>query len=376
MANHSHIRAGRTRLHVAPVGEDAVNAIVTQAKGSGGFDFPTGVFRLRDGVSKPGNYPLALAIEDVTRDWLRQSDEGSVWIGTVNTYSAKLNGFANYAKYKGLTRVSDLNAKTIAEWVASPTITTGEPVSTSTYNERLSTVRTFFRTLICLGITDSTPSFSVPRRKQNKRHVDPYTATEIQKLKDTAEPKNGEEVSKSAVCLALALLGASSGEIGNIYYTSFSNSTPVISHFDIVKFEGGGPFYVDRWVPLDDTWANNILLRRLDELKELHPDSFQQRGLAYQPAPGNGNTFQRRSAATSGLLSRLIRDAGVNKGRSARTASITEYLALRIYDETTSIEQVASRLGMKDLNRAAHIVNPDWFANNSLVVYNKRGQQI
>lgn len=370
MANHSHERRGRARLHAAPTGEAAVNAIVTSAKDSGGFEFPTSIFRLRDDVRAPGDYPLDAAISDVLADWNRQANEGLVWGGTVKSYSTTLNGFARYAAYKGLSLVSDLNSKTIAEWIGAPN-TQGEPVSNQTYNERLTVARTFFRTLIRLGITDKTPSFSVPRRKHTKRHVDPYTPDEIQRLKDVAEPKKGEPVTKATACLALALLGASSGEIGFVYQPSFwfTDAVAVPHGFNIVKAEGGGPYYVDRWLPLDDSWARDILLRRLTELETEHPEDFWLHGVAYQPAAGNKNTFERRAPATSNLLSRLIRDAGINKGRSARAASITEYLAQRVYAETNSIETVAARLGMKDLNRAAHIVNPDWLASNSISAY-------
>ena len=55
-----------------------------------------------------------------------------------------------------------------------------------------------------------------------------------------------------------------------------------------------------------------------------------------------------------------------------RIASLNEYVAVRVYEETGSLMEVAVRLGMRSLDAAAHIVDPNWFDN--LLTEGTRGQ--
>jgi hypothetical protein len=72
-------------------------------------------------------------------------------------------------------------------------------------------------------------------------------------------------------------------------------------------------------------------------------------------------TAKNPSAATSNTLDGIFKDAGVKQPGRVRIASLNEYVACRVYEETGSLIEVAVRLGMRSLDAVAHIVDPNWF---------------
>lgn len=114
-----------------------------------------------------------------------------------------------------------------------------------------------------------------------------------------------------------------------------------------------------RFVPIDDDWAREALHTRIEVLRRqsLPAEDLLDRRIAYD---GTSSDPNRRSAASAMALVKLMRTARVYSPGRTRAESIREWLAGRVFAETGRVEAVASRLGMRSLDAAAHIVGYDW----------------
>lgn len=351
-------RRGRKRLHPvtgpAPTGAgvDAVSGFRNRPTRNGRVERPDGPFCLRDGLAMPGAIQVTDAADLVKEEWARQKDAGQITQGTLDTHSKYLNRLVKFASNRGAWMVCDLNTNLLLEWMDAVNAYTGQPVPDTTRYARRSVASSFFHTCFRLGITDQNPANALPSRKARDRYVNAFDPDAIDRLKEKAVYRHRE--TKAPAALALVLLGCSSGEVGaikcsDVYLTDM-----------LIRAHGGGDRYPERWLPIDDRWCFDQIAARVRALADKYPNDWQDRYLAYDPRPGQEDDVRRRAAATSTTLGDLINRAGLKQDGVKRVASITEYVARRIFLETGRVEAVAARLGLSKLDDAAHLCGYDW----------------
>lgn len=350
---------GRYRLHPvtpadAPAGGGAVSGFRNRPTRAGRVERPDGPFVLRAGLPMPGAMPVAEAADLVVAEWVRQAAAGQISEGTVGTHTAHLRRLVKFAQAQGAPMVCDLTANLLLVWTNAANAYTGEPAPDSTRYARKSVASSFFLTCFRLGITDQNPAQALPSRKQRERYVHPFPPEHIDRLKDASAPRMWE--TKGPAALALVLLGCSSGEVGTIRCRDIHLADM------LVNAHGGGDRYAQRWLPIDDPWVFDALAARLRALADKHPDDWADRYVAYDPQPGKDDDARRRAAATSMTVGKIIERAGLKVNGVTRVASITEYVARRVFLETGRVEAVAARLGLSKLDDAAHICGYDWQA--------------
>ena len=104
--------------------------------------------------------------------------------------------------------------------------------------------------------------------------------------------------------------------------------------------------------------------RRMDDLQASGATSGGDTWLVYQPKPGKPTT-PRQGSAGGMIILRLLKFARVHQPGVTRAESIREWLALQVYAETGSLEEVARRLGMSSLDGAAHVVGHNWLTTDA-----------
>lgn len=112
----------------------------------------------------------------------------------------------------------------------------------------------------------------------------------------------------------------------------------------------GGNVTAPRWGELN-SWAHQQLAQRLEVL-----DHNPEARVAYagRKAPDVGQVSA--CVAIDDVLTR----AGLARDADVRPASVAAWAGARIYEETGRIDEVARRLGLRSLDRAARFIALDW----------------
>lgn len=110
----------------------------------------------------------------------------------------------------------------------------------------------------------------------------------------------------------------------------------------------GGSKNIARWGELTG-WGVLQLQRRVSTLRN-------ERWLVYQ---GNGSPEAKQISCCVAINETLTR-CGLALEPDVRPSSIAAWAGRRVYEETNSIEEVACRLGMRSLDRAARFIAHDW----------------
>jgi integrase/recombinase XerC len=324
------------------------------------FEKPLGRFRLAADLDQPGELPLRDAFARVKADWERQAADGLVTDDVVYTYCSVMSLFVDYAEGRGLEHLYDVTPTIVLEWMHSATAK-GEQPANSTRLQRRSMARTFFGTAQKLGLYDENPAQSVVEHRRTERHVHAFTDAEIAQLKRTATYRIGEV--KAPTMLALMLLGATSREVAYIRVGDVD-----LKHRR-VWLHGGADRNRPRWVPIEDDWAANVLRERIAAICKARPeadwDELAKVLLTYRPKKGDDNPA-KRAASVATTLDRLLRTARVYVAGETRLESIREWLALRVFQQTGRLEDVAVRLGLSSLDTIAHVVGSEWVDEHTI----------
>lgn len=350
---------GRRRLH------DGVEPVTRHRAGEsrvhGRFQQVEGPFVLRAGLKAPGAVPVMFAVDEVKADWQRQARLGLVAASTVTTHLKVLATLGKFMTAQKVAQVCDMDADTLDAWMNALDVRTGEAPTANMVKQRRAVARTFFKTLAVLGITNHDITVAVRSMTYVERVVAPLSVSDVETLKslaDTSRRIADEPVGalKAPAAIALALLGAQTPEI------------PVIRVRDVrlldqaVWVHGCSDRYRERWVPIDDAWAFKALMDRVAYLEGRYGKATAMNmAVAYSPGTKRGGAGEENAAAaTCNTIDRIMKRAGLKKRKRVRVASITEYVAVRVWAETGRVEAVAERLGMSSLDRAAHLVGYDW----------------
>lgn len=65
-------------------------------------------------------------------------------------------------------------------------------------------------------------------------------------------------------------------------------------------------------------------------------------------------------ASISGAVGAILQRAGLHQESDVRPRSVTAWAGQRVFDETGRIEDVARRLGLRSLDRAAALIGWEW----------------
>lgn len=353
---------GRHRLHLVTTSLEPPVTVrrLGRQQNRKRFEKPLGRFALASDVSEPGAISLTDASLRVVADWGRQVAEDRVAEHVAYSYASLLKSLIGYLGVLGIHELYDVTPTLVLEWMHSPTAK-GEDPANSTRLSRRTVARQFFATAQKLGLYDENPAASVVEHRRINRHVHAFTENEIQQLKRVAEYRLGE--AKSPTMLALMLLGATSREVAYIRVGDVDLKR------DRVWLHGGADKNRPRWVPIDDTWARETLVHRIDAIARSRPetsrDDLATVLLAYRPKTSDSNAG-KRSASIATTMDKLLRLARVYVAGETRLESIREYVALRVYGETGRLESVAVRLGLSSLDTIAHIVGVDWAQEHSI----------
>lgn len=326
-----------------------------------GFLRPDDSFYLAPDVPMDGAIGVGEAMTRLLADWENQVTAERIARETLDTHTSVVRTFAAYVSACGCDLVCDVSSEVVWQWVNSPATGTraADYPSANIRRLRRTVAVAVYRTWFRLGITERNLGASLPSLPGVQRVVSAFTPDQIQALKDTADIEtDGSDYvigyARTPVCLALTLVGAQAGEVGAIRVRDIDELAKA------VFLHGGGSRYQQRWVPIDDDWAWQIILDRLAYLHRRYPGNGDTL-LAYLPnATSTADDLKARSAATSMSLTKLIRLAGVHTPGTTRVASINEYVAARVFAETGRVEAVAARLGLARLDVAAHLVGYDW----------------
>lgn len=345
-------RRGRYRLHL-PAGVDAVTRRrVGDPKPRGRLERNVGVFRLREGLRADGDIAVAEALSLVESDWERQVGNATISAGIIETYVRDLLGFVAVMAMQGITTVAQVTPNMVLAWCLMP-LTDGTPAAENTWYRRRSAVRSFFETCRCLGLADANPAKSVEFAQRSGRFVNAFDDVSMAQLKRVSRSTLGD--TRTPCALAMVMSGSTTRELANV----------TVEDVDLaagrVWVHGGGYKCRDRWVPFTDEWCREAVEQHVVGLRDTYGDDAGPTWLVYMPHPTHPNPT-RRAEAASGLITRLLQKARVHQPGQTRAESIREWLALTVFEETGSIEQVALRLGCASLDAAAHLVGYDWVA--------------
>lgn len=341
---------GRYRLH-PPTGVDAVTRRrVGDPNPRGRLERNVGVFRLREGLSAAGAITVAEAVALVEADWWRQVGNQTISGGIIEAYLRDLVGFVAVMTAQGITSVAQVTPNMVLGWCMMP-LADGSPSADNSRYRRRSAARSFFETCRCLGIADGNPAKAVEFAGRSGRYVNAFDDASMDQMKRVSRSTLGD--TRTPCALAMITSGGTTRELANV----------TVDDVDLLadRFwaHGGGYRCRDRWVPFYDDWCRDAIAQRVAELRATYGDAAGDVWLIYKPHPSQP-TPTRQAEAASSIITRLLQKARVHKPGVTRAESIREWLALRIFEQTGSIEQVALRLGCASLDAAAHLVGYDW----------------
>lgn len=342
---------GPYRLH--PTVDEVTRRRVGDANPRGRLERHLGPFRLRDGLSAPGQFPFDEALELVLSDWNRQVEAGGISRGIIEHYGSYLRGLGRLMATRGLSLVGDLSVNFLLMWCLMPTESTGERASENTSRLRRSAARSFFETAKGLGIIDANPAKSVEFPSRSERYVCAFTDEQITQLQQHSRTTLDD--TRTPAALALVMSGATTTEL------SFVTLADVDLPHGRVWVHDGGYRQRDRWIALYDDWCVAAVRLRVADLGAGSAGTAGDPWLVYLPRPGKPSA-DRQGSAGGMIILRLLKFARVHQPGVTRAESLREWLAAQVFTETGSLEEVARRLGMSSLDAAAHLVGHDWLA--------------
>lgn len=299
-----------------------------------------------------GEPSLIHALDQVTAAWREMTTQGELSEQTYDKFSQLLQRFARYMSLRGAVLLADATAHLTEDFVTARGRTRHGLVSESapaTQNLRRSVVRAAFRTMHDLGLTEEDPTRHIVLAGRTPGTVRPLSEDEAMALRHHASFFG--RPTRHAAAAALALAGGHSGEIGHSRVQDLDVKGARVWMHGSTKTD-------PRWCPLDP-WALNALTERARFVaaQQLRPYFAPAARLAVSTRPASDAALQARVCVALGDLLRRI---GVESEHGVKPASVTARAGVDVFESTGRIEDVARRLGLRSLDRAAAVVGFDW----------------
>jgi integrase/recombinase XerC len=216
------------------------------------------------------------------------------------------------------------------------------PAGVATMHLRRSVLRLLFRVGRHLGLVagDPTLDLALPARSFVQ-----------------ARPLEDEEV---ALCRSAALYSLASTRLAAAWALAEGTArTAELPHLTVADLDldrgrvwiHGGSRRLPRWGELSP-WGVSQLGRHLDSL----PSTAGTQRLVYR---GNGSA-QSQQASACVAIGEVLTRAGLGDEPDVRPLSVAAWAGRQILAESGRIELVATRLGMRSLDRTARLVGFDW----------------
>ncbi|MEU8512051.1 site-specific integrase [Kitasatospora sp. NPDC048722] len=295
---------------------------------------------------------LAHAVARTLAIWNDMTQCGQMSPQTRRSFGQLIMRYQHYAHARGVLTLHQVDAHLAEDFVFAQGRTRHGRLgdsATATSHQRRAVLRTFYRTLRELGLADTDPTRDLALPERSRSTVRPLTEDEAIAIRHAAEYVS--RPSRHAAAAALALAGAHTGEIGHIRVRDLdTRRTAVWAH--------GSTRTDQRWCPLHP-WALRILTARAAYVtrQQLDPARAPDAPLAVSNRPAADEQLQARACVA---LTDLIRRIGLGHDPQVKPASLTAHAGVRVFQDGGRIEDVARRLGLRSLDRAAAVIHYDW----------------
>ncbi|MBZ6111163.1 MULTISPECIES: integrase [Streptomyces] len=298
------------------------------------------------------DHSLAHAIDRILDAWASMAARGEFTEQTYDKFGLLLGRFDRYAHLRGALVVGDVDQDLAEDFVFAAGRSRHGHVSeaaVATMLLRRSVLRTAFRTLRSLGLTDTDPTRDIELPRRAVGDVRPLTEDEAIDLRHQASFVT--RPSRHGAAAALALAGGHSGEIGHVRVQDLDTEGRRVWMHGSTKTD-------PRWCPLD-TWCLNVLTNRAAFVtaRQLRPESVPHARLAVSDKHASDAALQARvCVALRDLLTRI----GLHDEPDVKPSSITAWAGLNAFERTGRIEDTAGLLGLRSLDRAAAVIGHHW----------------
>jgi integrase len=234
--------------------------------------------------------------------------------------------------------LDELTPRVVEAFIQAPI--DGRPVSVARMHSRRTVLRTFFRFARQLGMLEGDPSLDVVLPPRSKLSTRPLTDDEVGLCRSYALTSLTQ--TRQPAVWALAEATARSAEIPHI--------TPSDLDLDAKRvWIHGGTRTTARRGALSE-WGVIQLERRLHVVR--NPGA----PIVYAGCRGGESGQASSSMAIANTLTR----AGLGDERDVRPLSVTAWSGTKVLEQTGRIDEVARRLGIRSLDRAALLIGWDW----------------
>ncbi|MFN2488140.1 MAG: integrase [Actinomycetota bacterium] len=260
--------------------------------------------------------------------------------------SEAMSRFATYLEQgHALTTIDGTKPEHAEEFVRAPVMTStgARAASVATMHLRRSALRLLFRVARDIGALNTDPTVDLTLPPRSSLPVRPLSEDEVTLCRSYS--LHSLRSTRRSAAWALAEATARTAELPHLR----------ISDVDLDKervWIHGSSKTVTRWGHLSQ-WGVRQLARRINALGDRSSDD---RPLIYE---GSGS-LESRQASSCLAISQTLQAAGLSADRDLRPTSVTAWAGVRIFEETGAIDEVARRLGMRSLDRAASLIGWDW----------------
>lgn len=210
----------------------------------------------------------------------------------------------------------------------------------ATMHLRRATLRLLFRTARDLGLYEGDPTLDLALPPRSSLKVRPLSDEEVALCRSFSLHSLNE--TRLPAAWALAEASARTSEIPHIKPSDIDVEKGRVRLHGSSKAE-------PRWGLLT-TWGFGQIKKRLQTVGD------GDQPLIYT---GRGNPEAKQAASCIAIADTLVR-AGFASEPDVRPGSVVAWTGLRIFEQTGRIEEVARRLGIRSLDRAARFIDFDW----------------
>ncbi len=236
----------------------------------------------------------------------------------------------------GVTGLAAVNRSMVDEFVGAPT-STGETPSATVRHLRRCAVRLLFRKARELGLVGSDPTLDLQLPARRPTPARPLTDAEVERCRAAAVYLF--EATRLPAAWALAEAGIRTGELAKVTVGDLNLEVGAVH-------APGCRSAAARTIPLTE-WGAAQVGRRLRALP-----SDPARPLTYE---GDGSDKSKQASSCIAITDCITR-AGLGIDPSVRPASVTAWAGRKVFEGTGRIDDVAARLGMRSLDRAARLI--------------------